>query len=500
MSANMGRFELASDFVINNTLKPHVNTNFRVASPGKPLNCPKTGTSTYPKILTTGSGEYVHNALTFPPFYCFIPSSLTLSLAFSTNSQLILGNAVHRPTIFPKLISMTGKDKPNVVYIGTPFFDRDDKYDSGTISFRQIGCRIKRLMVAKECTTPSPEEMRRIIIDWADLIMVSGGNSLFAMLRWQSIGLDLLIKEAALKGTVMCGGSAGCGCWFDSMQTDSLKPEACKLSEKVLTELSAEERLDWSFVRISGMGYISAFCIPHIDTVGTNNVARADIAKRMLLENYDPSAESPIVGLGVDEKAAVVYEDGKITIMSAGTRKTGIGQATCHILFVNERNEVLNIPVTPNTGEAWTLEEMIERAKRSVEAVQSPLDLMVSESITNACHRRGCSGNIDMISIVDGTGVASATASATMGALERSPSIRNVGRSSSVASVHGQSPPQRSTSPFRGLVRTSSLRAQAMVRSLSVDGLVSNIEGMGLPSLVEGKRLVEPTSMPKETA
>jgi peptidase E len=72
-------------------------------------------------------------------------------------------------------------------------------------------------MVAKECTTPSSEEMRRIIVDFSDVIVVSGGNSLFAMLRWQSIGLDLLIKEAAVKGTVLCGGSAGCGCWFDTV-------------------------------------------------------------------------------------------------------------------------------------------------------------------------------------------------------------------------------------------------------------------------------------------
>ena len=72
-------------------------------------------------------------------------------------------------------------------------------------------------MVAKECTTPSREEMRRIVVDFADVIVVSGGNSLFAMLRWQSIGLDLLIKEAAMKGAVLCGGSAGCGCWFDTV-------------------------------------------------------------------------------------------------------------------------------------------------------------------------------------------------------------------------------------------------------------------------------------------
>eukprot|EP00956_Cyclotella_meneghiniana_P002005 scaffold2243_cov73-Cyclotella_meneghiniana.AAC.11 len=297
---------------------------------------------------------------------------------------------------------MTKKDKPNVVYIGTPFFDREDKYESGTKSFRDIGCRIKRLMVAKECTTPSLEEMRRIIVEFSDVIVVSGGNSLFAMLRWQSIGLDLLIKEAAIKGTVLCGGSAGCGCWFDTMQTDSLKPEACKLSERVLTELSAEERLNWSFVRISCMGYINAFAVPHIDTKGTNEVARVDIAKKMLLDaQLENGMEIPIIGFGVDELAGIVYEEGKLTIISAGKRRNGIGEATCHILYVDQRREVQVIPITPNTGEAATLEELIERSMRSVEALQSPLDLVVPDQVSAAVHRRGVSGAIDAGGLID---------------------------------------------------------------------------------------------------
>ena len=362
-------FELSSDSVISDTLKPHVNVNFRVlSSPGEALYCdPNTGEAVYPKILTTG-----------------------------------MGNAIHLPFIFSKLIAMTGKERPNVVYIGTPFFDREGRYESGTASFRKIGCRIKRLMVAEEDTTPSPEEMRRIMVEWSDLIMISGGNSLFAMLRWQSIGLDLLIKEAAVRGKVLCGGSAGCGCYFDSMQTDSLKPEACKLSEKVLTELCPEERLNWSFTRITCLGFINAFCIPHIDTVGTNNIARVDTAKKMLLEAHMKGGEGdldsrPIFGFGVDEKAAIIYEGGKLRIFSAGQRATGVGDATCHILFVNNLNEVMCIPITPNTGEALTMEELIDRAMRSVMALQSPLDLIVSDDISNACHRRGCSAAIDFM-------------------------------------------------------------------------------------------------------
>mmetsp|Transcript_1218 Transcript_1218/g.2327 ORF Transcript_1218/g.2327 Transcript_1218/m.2327 type:complete len:488 (-) Transcript_1218:247-1710(-) len=359
----MGRFELSSDFVINDTLKPHVNNNFRVvSSPGQPLHhdCAR-GQPIYPKILTTGSG-----------------------------------NAVHLPSIFSKLIALTGKTRPNVVYIGTPFFDREDKYETGTASFRRIGCNIKRLMVAKECTTPSQEEMTRIVVHWADLIMISGGNSLFAMLRWQSIGLDRLLHEAATKGKVLCGGLAGCGCYFESMQTDSLKPEACKLSERVLAELSPEERLDWSFVRITCLGFMDGFCIPHIDTVGTNNIARMDIAKKMLLEAHleasspsgNPSetfGRRPIFGLGVDEQAAIIYEEGKNSVHSAGPRFT-------NFLFVNDmNNEVVSIPLVPNTEEAATLDELVERAIRSVAALQSPLDLVVSTEVSDACHRRGCS-------------------------------------------------------------------------------------------------------------
>ena len=186
------------------------------------------------------------------------------------------------------------------------------------------------------------------------------------------------------------------------MQTDSLKPEACKLSERVLTELSAEERLNWSFVRISCMGYINAFAVPHIDTKGTNEVARVDIAKKMLLDaQLEKGMENPIIGFGVDELAGIVYEDGKLTIMSAGKRKNGIGEATCHILYVDQRREVQVIPITPNTGEAATLEELIERSMRSVEALQSPLDLIVPEEVSAAVHRRGVSGAIDVGGLID---------------------------------------------------------------------------------------------------
>jgi hypothetical protein len=145
------------------------------------------------------------------------------------------------------------------------------------------------------------------------------------------------------------------------------------------------------------MGYLNAFCVPHIDTKGTNEVARVDIAKKMLLDaQLEIGMENRIIGFGVDESAGIIYQDGKISIMSLGKRKNGVGEATCHILYVDQRREVMCIPITPNTGEAATLEDLIERAKRSVEALQSPLDLIVREEVSAAVHRRGVSGAIDI--------------------------------------------------------------------------------------------------------
>jgi len=235
------------------------------------------------------------------------------------------------------------------------------------------------------------------------------------------------------------------------MQTDWLKPEACKLSEKVLTELCAEERLNWSFIRITCLGFINAFCIPHIDTVGTNNIARVDTAKKMLLEAHMKVEEDrdsrPIFGFGVDEKAAIIYEGGKIKIFSAGQRATGVGEATCHILFVNNLNEVMCIPITPNTGESLTMDEWIDRAMRSVMALQSPLDLIVGDRVSNACHRRGCSAAIDFMTFGENPSTAKQSLRKELPAL--SP-LKLLGR----CATEGATKPQDPTVPILPLKKT----------------------------------------------
>jgi peptidase E len=53
-------------------------------------------------------------------------------------------------------------------------------------------------------------------IENAHVILVSGGNTLYATDRWTALGLRDIFRTAMERGTVMTGGSAGAICWYHS--------------------------------------------------------------------------------------------------------------------------------------------------------------------------------------------------------------------------------------------------------------------------------------------
>ena len=52
------------------------------------------------------------------------------------------------------------------------------------------------------------DEMKSLM-DAAHVIVVSGGNTLYAIDKWNNVGLDKLIYDAMNRGVVLTGGSAG---------------------------------------------------------------------------------------------------------------------------------------------------------------------------------------------------------------------------------------------------------------------------------------------------
>lgn len=183
----------------------------------------------------------------------------------------------------------------------------------------------------------------RLAIEGADIILVSGGNTLFAYDRWRETGVDVLLKKAAARGCVLAGGSAGAICWFDAGHSDSADPASfyeCRMREesggggavladcehlKKLSGLGIGETVEaeflaaeshthtvdgehtaltsWPYIRVPSLGFLPGLCCPHYDQVQSNGVLRADDLENMLKE-----LESGERAIGIDHWAALVVE------------------------------------------------------------------------------------------------------------------------------------------------------------------------------------------------
>ena len=59
-----------------------------------------------------------------------------------------------------------------------------------------------------------------------DVVYVGGGSTANLLALWRLHGLPEVLVEAALRGTVLAGISAGMNCWFEASSTDSFGPFA----------------------------------------------------------------------------------------------------------------------------------------------------------------------------------------------------------------------------------------------------------------------------------
>jgi dipeptidase E len=134
------------------------------------------------------------------------------------------GRVIQSPRIRDAIKNLTEKENPHVVYLGTATYDTDSPFEMQAAGFADIGCTVEHLKLTNLQKTPETMLKIRTSIEAADIIAVSGGNTLFAMKQWRKLGVDTLLKKASESGTVMCGGSAGAICWFDGGHSDSRDP------------------------------------------------------------------------------------------------------------------------------------------------------------------------------------------------------------------------------------------------------------------------------------
>ena len=195
-----------------------------------------------------------------------------------------------------EIIKLTGKEKPNFLFIG---HSQPIKYQKGYFETME---RIYNGMYNCECkmlksTELTDEEKVKELIDWADIIYEGGGNTLDMIKLWQKTGFDKVLKEAWENGKVMCGVSAGADCWFKECSTDSLR---------ILYGN------DQPLIGMECLGFIPGFFTPHCDESD-----RFDSTKEILKDKNT-------VGLLMSNCAAIEIIDDKYRLITSDGKYHGI--------------------------------------------------------------------------------------------------------------------------------------------------------------------------------
>ncbi len=210
-----------------------------------------------------------------------------------------------------KIIELSGKVNPNILFLGTAGND-DPKYTVHLMEhFKSLGANVSELRLMKN--PPSESEIRKIL-DNTDIIYVGGGDTLIMMNCWRRVGFDKLLREYGERGVVLSGLSAGAICWFDHYDNEEYIQNDAGQTQW--------EKLDF----LPGLGFIKGFCVPHYDNKPDSEKKYFD---RLLVRRG-------VMGYAIDNNAAIVFDDGKVSIIASQPGK-GVYYLNTHNINARER-------------------------------------------------------------------------------------------------------------------------------------------------------------------
>ena len=186
-------------------------------------------------------------------------------------------DGLQQPAVAKRCIDLTRKAAADVtvLYLGTATYDIAAGFDKQTVRFAELGCTVTKVDVTLD-TDDCSRETLEALFRGGDIVVVSGGNTLFAVDRWVHLGVDTMLKEAAARGCVLTGGSAGAICWFDGGHSDSADPDTYKAKmlaaassadkDKDKDEASAapeagQAAKEWAYIRCPCLGILPGLVV-----------------------------------------------------------------------------------------------------------------------------------------------------------------------------------------------------------------------------------------------
>lgn len=215
------------------------------------------------------------------------------------------GAGMAEPGMAERVIELTGQPAAGLelLYLGTPTYDAPEPRERQTMRFAELGCRVTPLDLATR--DPAAGEMEALV-ERADAVLVSGGNTLYAVDRWVQLGFDRLLRAAIDRDVVACGGSAGAICWFDGGHSDSMDPTS------YLAPLSADDprASEWRYIRVDGLGLLPGLLCPHYEVTRSDGVVRAQDFAEMMVRHPGET------GLGLDNWAGLLLDGDRYEVVA----------------------------------------------------------------------------------------------------------------------------------------------------------------------------------------
>lgn len=109
------------------------------------------------------------------------------------------------------VLELTGKERPRVCFLPTASGDADHYIVRFYRAFDSMRCRPSHVSLFRR--DQAAGDMHEELLA-ADLIYVGGGSVISLLGAWRAHGLDVTLREAWERGTILCGLSAGSLCWF----------------------------------------------------------------------------------------------------------------------------------------------------------------------------------------------------------------------------------------------------------------------------------------------
>ena len=241
-------------------------------------------------------------------------------------------DGLNEPAVAAEIVRLAGKPAAAVVvaYLGTATYDLPTPRTRQTARLAEMGCTIVDVSLTDFGRAwPSAAAARDATkaVATADVVVVSGGNTLYAIDQWRALGIDLALDAAMRRGCVLAGGSAGAICWFDGGHSDSADPDtfrvamrdaaaaaasaapAAPVDESSAAPPAAAAAKDWTYIRVPGLGFLPGLVCPHYDKVQSNGVLRANDFDGMLRRHAGER------GVCIDHWAALVVDGGSYRVL-----------------------------------------------------------------------------------------------------------------------------------------------------------------------------------------